>query len=138
MYTKYYSGISQAVSTFECLLQLCNIKFLHLHHGLSRSTRRSLILRCHHVLECRRHNLPGNTKLICQPSTLLTGHIAVFSQLFPEVVNLVLILAVDHQGHSFAELPLGRTAVESHEGAAAELKLDGHDSAGFLTVGILA
>src|SRR5690349_24932387 len=70
-----------------------------------------------------RHDLPRQTILVFEPATL--DFLSPFGKLLPEVIDLVLRLAMDHQRNRFREFERW-TTIHAGEALAVQLEFDRH------------
>src|SRR4029079_7866134 len=71
--------------------------------------------------------LPGQAIAVSPPAA--RALLAAVGELLPEVVDLVLVVAVDQEGDGLVELEV-RAAVDAGEAHAADLPVHRHDHAG--------
>src|SRR5205085_196586 len=95
--------------TVVCVLDRLDVDLLHLHHRGHRSFRAFGIGAGDGLAHYRRDNLPRQTELILQPSAL-RFLASVRGQTRPKVIDLSLILAIDHERDRFAKLEM-RSAI---------------------------
>src|SRR5262245_19921091 len=77
-------------------------------------------------------DLPREAQPVLEPAadTLL----ATVRQMVPVVVDLLLVVARDHEGDGLAELEFG-SAIQRDEALAVDLEIHGHDGPGLLPRG---
>jgi tetratricopeptide (TPR) repeat protein len=91
----------------------------------------------HQLLHHRRHHLPRRTELVLQPTALLGGFVPTGRQLVPEVIELLLRLAVHLKRDRLVEFEL-RPAIERCKRLTIELEFHGHHRTGRATVYFLS
>src|SRR5262249_33949544 len=108
------------------LPQLPDFDLLHLQHGGHDTLHFGRILVLDHLEQGARHHLPGHAELVLEPAAL--HFLAARRELLPEVVHLLLRVAVHDQGDSLRELE-DRPAVQRRDAQPAEIEIHGHHGA---------
>src|SRR5688572_11932235 len=107
--------------SFIGLLQFRDIDLAHLQHRVERALRLLEVLVGDHLEEDRRGYLPRQSVLVFKPAARAFLP-ATGEQLLPVVVDLLLVLAVDHERDRLGELEV-RPAVQRDVLLVAEAKL---------------
>ncbi len=89
------------------------IDFLHLKHGLHGATCFGWIGVSQKFTQDAWDNLPGQTKLVLEPSTL-AGLATIGQKRVPEIIHFRLVITMHEQRNCFIKF-IHRTAVEDHE-----------------------
>src|SRR5947208_14054066 len=88
--------------------QSIDVDLVHLHHGVHDALGFGFIRIAKHVAENDRVHLPRETEFVFEP-TARSGRSAVGGKFLPEIIDLILGLAVDRERYRFGELELPRT-----------------------------
>src|SRR5437763_6409165 len=104
-------------------LQLCDVELLHLHHRFADALGFRAVRVLKQLAEHGRDDLPRHAVFVLQPSALHL--LSAGGKLLPQLVDLLLGLAIDDERYRFVELEL-RSAVEREELLPVELEGDGH------------
>jgi hypothetical protein len=107
------------------LFQGGDVDLVHFHHRFHDAIRLPGIAIGQHIAEKDRVDLPRETEFVFQLAAP-PGRSAVGGKFLPEIIDLVLGLAVDRERDRFGELEL-RSAIERHELDSVERKLHRHD-----------
>src|SRR5439155_20008481 len=102
------------------VLQFLDVELAHLEHGLDGLLRIAVLRIADHLAQRRGHDLPRQTPAILQPAAG-SRLAAAGGELVPEVVDLLLRLAVHEHREALAEAE-GRPAVHGHERLPIELE----------------
>src|SRR2546428_11608917 len=105
------------------LLQLVDLHLVHLQHGFHHAIRLLRVLVLQELAQDGGHDLPGEAELVLEPAAPVG--LSALGKLAPEVVDLLLRLAVHHERDREGEFKLG-AAVQRHEVLSIELEGDGH------------
>jgi hypothetical protein len=116
------------------LFQGGDVDLVHFHHRVHDARCFRFIGIGQHIAENDRVDLLGESEFVFEPAAL-PGRSAIGGKFLPEIIDLILGLAVDRERDRFSELEL-RSAVERHELDSVERKFHCHDrsrrSTGFL------
>lgn len=104
-------------------LQALNIDLVHLQHGLHDAAGFGAIRIAQKFAQRGGDDLPGDAELVAQPAA--AAFLAAGGELFPQLVNLGLGVAVHKKGYGGSEAEL-RAAIQGHELLAVDLKRAGH------------
>src|SRR5215831_16216311 len=105
--------------------KLRDVDLVHLHHGVHDAFGFRFIRIAEHVAENDRADLPREAEFVFEPPAR-PGRSAIGGKFFPEIIDLLLRLAVHVERDRFGELEL-RAAVECYELNSVERKLHRHD-----------
>src|ERR1700761_401868 len=107
--------------------------FAHAIHRLGGSGGACRIRMANQIVEPPWNHLPAQTEAVLAPAAL--RFLAAIGQPAPVVVDLVLVLAVDREGHRLAEREM-RTAVDPEESVPVQHEGAGQNRPGFAGAGI--
>src|SRR4029077_8323483 len=97
------------------------------HHRFHDAIRLPGIAIRQQIVEKDRVDLPRETEFVFEPAAL-PGRSAVGGKFLPEIIDFILVLAVDRERDCFGELEL-RAGVERHELDSVERKFHCHHAA---------
>src|SRR5207249_8833749 len=112
-------------SSLRGLFQGGNVDLVHFHHRFNDAIRLPGIRIGQHVAEKDWVDLPRETEFVLEPAAP-PGRSAIGGKFLPEIIDLILGLAVDCERDRFGKLEL-RSTVERHELDSVERKLHRHD-----------
>lgn len=101
-----------------------DIELGHLEHCLHHPVRFHRILVQHQLPEDRRDDLPGETVFVLEPAALILS--AALGELLPEIVHLVLHLAVDEERDGLGEGEV-RSTIDRRKFLPVETERDEQD-----------
>src|SRR5262245_36402598 len=104
-------------------LQRRTVELRHLEHRAHHAARPRGVFVREEILDLGGHHLPRDAELVLEPAALAL--LSAGGELLPEVIDLVLIGAVDLQRDRLGELK-ERTAVECGERLPRNLEYDRH------------
>src|SRR5262249_32448370 len=112
-------------------LQRRDVELFHLQECSGHPLHYCGISVSDHLYERGRHHLPGQAESVLEPAA--RALFAAVTELVPEIIDLLLGLAVDLEGNRLTEFEL-RAAVQRHEFLSFELESDDHHGAWLFTV----